>query len=167
MKAIAQLGLICGLAAVIVLVAWQGAGTVLGLLVTSGWGLLLLPLAWLPHLLLGTASWRLLFAPGQMPRFVVALRALWIGGAVNTLLPVASVGGEVVKGRLLTLDGVDGAQASASVPVDLTVQALSLLLWSLLGIAVLVVIEADRSLALTALAGAMLLALGIAGFWWV
>jgi hypothetical protein len=83
------------------------------------------------------------------------------------LLPVASVGGEVVKGRLLTLDGVDGAQASASVPVDLTVQALSLLLWSLLGIAVLVVIEADRSLALTALAGAMLLALGIAGFWWV
>jgi len=80
---------------------------------------------------------------------------------------VASVGGEVVKGRLLTLDGVDGAQASASVPVDLTVQALSLLLWSLLGIAVLVVIEADRSLALTALAGAMLLALGIAGFWWV
>jgi len=83
------------------------------------------------------------------------------------LLPVASVGGEVVKGRLLTLDGVDGAQASASVTVDLTVQALSLLLWSLLGIAVLVVIEADRSLALTALAGAMLLALGIAGFWWV
>ena len=80
---------------------------------------------------------------------------------------MASVGGEVVKGRLLTLDGVDGAQASASVPVDLTVQALSLLLWSLLGIAVLVVIEADRSLALTALAGAMLLALGIAGFWWV
>ena len=80
---------------------------------------------------------------------------------------MASVGGEVVKGRLLTLDGVDGAQASASVTVDLTVQALSLLLWSLLGIAVLVVIEADRSLALTALAGAMLLALGIAGFWWV
>ncbi len=108
MKTIAQLGLICGLATVIMLVVWQGAGTVLGLLVTSGWGLLLLPLVWLPHLLASTASWRLLFAPDQMPRFVVALRALWIGGAVNTLLPVATVGGEVVKGRLITLDGVSG-----------------------------------------------------------
>jgi hypothetical protein len=125
----------------------------------------MLPLAWLPHLLAGTASWRLLFAPGHMPRFLVALRAMWVRGTVNTLLPVASVGGEVVKGRLVTLDDVDGAQASASVTVDLTVQALSLLLWSLVGITALVVLEADRSLAFAALAGAVLLALGIAGFW--
>jgi putative membrane protein len=165
MKYTTHLCLICGLAAVILLVVWQGAGTVLGLLVTLGWGLLLLPLAWLPHLLAGTASWRLLFAPCHMPRFLVALRAMWVGGAINLLLPVASVGGEVVKGRLVTLDGVDGAQASASVTVDLTVQALSLLLWSLVGITALVVLEADRSLALAALAGAVLLALGIAGFW--
>lgn len=137
----------------------------LGRLVTSGWGLLLLLLAWLSHLMVNTASYRLLFTPGEMPRFLVALRTLWVGGAVNTLLPVASVGGEVVKGWLITLDGVHSAHVSASVTIDLTDQALSLLLWPLVDIAVLIVLEADRSLAMTALAGSALLGLGIAGFW--
>lgn len=167
MRIITHLGLLCGLAALILLVAWQGAGTVVALLGESGWGLLLLPLAWLPYLLVSTASWRLLFASGQSPRFMRALGALWIGGAVNTLLPVASIGGEVVKARIIALDKGNGVHASASVTVDLTVQAMSLLLWSVAGIVALVGLEADGPMATAAMSGAVFLGLGIVGFIWV
>ena len=76
MKALAYTGLVGGLAAVALLVAWQGFATVAGILAAAGWGLLLLPIAWLPNLLCGAASWRMLFAPGRAPRFMDALRAL-------------------------------------------------------------------------------------------
>ncbi len=164
MKALAYTGLVGGLAAVALLIAWQGFATVAGILAASGWGLLLLPIAWLPHLLCGAASWRMLFAANHTPRFRDALRALWIGGAVNTLLPVASIGGEVVKARVLALATKRGIDASASVVVDLTVQAASLLLWSFVGIAALVALDAAREFAAAALGTAALLGLGIAGF---
>ena len=164
MKALAYTGLVGGLAALALLVAWQGFATVAGLLAASGWGLLLLPIAWLPHLLCGAASWRMLFAAGRAPRFRAALRALWIGGAVNTLLPVATIGGEVVKARVLALATGRGIDASASVVVDLTVQAASLVLWSLVGVAALAALDGAPQFTVAALAATALLGLAIAGF---
>ena len=41
---------------------------------------------------------------------------------INVLLPVASVGGDVVGGRLLTFWGVSGALAAASILVDMLFQ---------------------------------------------
>jgi putative membrane protein len=89
---------------------------------------------------------------------------MWMGRSVNALLPVASIGGEVVKARLLALNDTKAVDAGASVVVDKTVQALSLLLWSLIGVAALVALRADDELVAAALGGAALLAAGIAGF---
>ncbi|MEE2981208.1 MAG: hypothetical protein VYA71_06660, partial [Pseudomonadota bacterium] len=108
-----------------------------------------------------------MFTTGLAPRFHRVLDALWIGGAVNTLLPVATVGGEVVKTRILTFDSRNGVHISASVTVDLTVRALNLLLWSMVGIVALVTLGAEGTLAAAAIAGTVLLGLGIAGFVWV
>jgi putative membrane protein len=118
-----------------------------------------------PDLALRAASFHLLFAPGRAPRFFDTTLAMWIGSSVNFLLPVATVGGEFVKARILTLRSVAGVDAAASVMLDKTVQALSVLLWAIIGIAVLaVVVPSDEPLVATAIVGAALLAFGIAGF---
>ena len=164
MKRLAIIGLLLGLAVVTLLVAWQGFGTVAAALAALGAGVLLLPLAFLPHLVFAAASWGLLFQPGGAPAFAQSLRAMWIGLSIDTLLPAASIGGEVVKARLLMQAGLQGTDAGASVVVDKTVQAVSLVLWGLVGIAVLMIIQADDGLVYGALIASGLLAAGIAGF---
>ena len=164
MKILSYAGLLVGLAALAGMVAWQGFGTVGGTLASTGWGLLLLPLVWLPHVAVSAASWRLLFAPRRAPSFGQAVGAMWMGRSVNTLLPVASIGGEVIQARVLMLWGGRGPDAGASVVVDKTVQAMSLLLWALIGIGVLIWLAADDWLVAAALGGFVLFAGGVAGF---
>ena len=159
-----RVGFFIGLGIVILLVAWQGVATVADRLAAAGWGILLVSLFIPPDLVLRTASWRLLFAPGRMPRFADTACAMWIGSSVNYLLPVATIGGEFVKARVLTLRSVRGVDAAASLVLDKTVQAVSVLLWALIGITILVVVAPDEPMVTVALAGAALLMLGIAGF---
>jgi putative membrane protein len=131
------IGLLVGLGIAVVLVAWQGADAVGVLLASTGWKLLLVAGFAIPNVLLATASWRLLFPPGHAPRFAVALAAHWIGTSVNVLLPVAGVGGEVVRARLLARWSSKKRDAIASVVVDKTIQVATLPLLALIGIAAL------------------------------
>ncbi|MFQ5764576.1 MAG: lysylphosphatidylglycerol synthase domain-containing protein [Rhodospirillales bacterium] len=90
--------------------------------------------------------------------------ASWMGTAVNTLLPVATIGGEIAKARVLALWSHPAAEAAATMTVDKTVQAIVVLLWGLVGTAFLAFLVEDRTAVFGILAGAGLLALGIAGF---
>ena len=163
MRVLTQIGLALGLALFIGLLVWQGFMEVLHLLLDSGWYLLLLPLAWFPTLLPATQGWRQLFSAGQTPSFGHALLALWMGRAVNNLLPVASIGGEVVKARLLTIWGAGAAHAAASVMVDKAAQALALAGWALVGALLLLFLPDASELLPFTLGGILLLLLGAAG----
>ncbi|MDB5647539.1 lysylphosphatidylglycerol synthase domain-containing protein [Methylobacterium sp.] len=80
---------------------------------------------------------------------------------INVLLPVASVGGEVVGGRLLTFWGATGALAAASIMVDMLFQAGTQAGFALLGVGLLLQVSGEaahglaiwvlRALAVTAL----------------
>jgi putative membrane protein len=109
-------------------------------------------------------SWRKLFPDERTPHFKTISIAFWIGRAVNTLLPVATIGGEVLKARLLMLWGESGTDASASVVVDKSVQVLALILWGLVGIGLLLYFSVDNELAIAAAGGFALLSAGVAGF---
>ena len=146
MRFVIQIGFGLGLSLLIGLLVWQGFLDILKLLLASGWLLLLLPLAWFPVLLPATQGWRQLFRPEQTPSFSHGLLALWMGRAVNNLLPVASIGGEVVKARLLSIWGVGGVHAAASVMVDKAVQVLALACWALAGVLLLLFLHGDRAL---------------------
>jgi putative membrane protein len=117
MTLVPRIALALGLAALIALVVGEGAGTLVGLLSHAGWILLLLvPLQVIP-MLFDVLGWRaLLAAPTRVSGlFLIA----WIRQAINRLLPVASVGGEIVGVRLLRGQGVGGMSAAASVIVEL------------------------------------------------
>lgn len=167
MKHLSVIGMILGLAVLSLLVVWQGIGEVIGLLANSGWSLLLLTVIWWPCLLFTTESWRLLFRSEAKPPFLYSFAAIWMGRSVNSLLPVATIGGEIVKARLVTLNGTSGIDAAASVLVDKTVQVLAVIVWGLTGIALLFHLSINDAFALTALAGFGVLALGVAGFFLV
>jgi len=164
LKIASYIGLVVGLAVMAGLIAWQGVADIWGLLAETGWVLLLVPLIWVPSALMNARCWQTLFQPGFGPTFGQAFMAQWMGRAVNTLLPVASIGGEVVKARVLILWGIEADHASASAVVDKTIQALTIIAWGAFGAVLLSVLALDDELVTSVLAGGALIGAGIAGF---
>lgn len=127
------IGLAVGLALAVALVAWQGADTVVGLLASTSWKLLLVAGFAVPQLLFATTAWRLLFRPEDAPRFGLAFLAMWIGVSINLMLPVANLGGDFVRARLLALWTGRPRDVVASVIVDKTLLIATLPLLALIG----------------------------------
>ena len=163
MRLLTQIGLVSGLLLLIGLLAWQGFHDVFQLLLASGWYLLLLPLAWFPVLLPATQGWLQLFKPGARPSFGHGLLATWMGRAVNNLLPVASIGGEVVKARLVLIWGGAGVDAAASVMVDKAVQAMALAWWAFTGALLLAFLPGDSAIVPYAVGGIVFLVFSAVG----
>ncbi len=159
MRMLTQVGLVAGLLLLIGLLAWQGVLDILALLLASGWWLLALPFVWLPSLLVATQGWLCVFPEGAAPRYVHALVAMWVGRAVNDLLPVATIGGEIIKARMLFIKGYAGLDAAASVMVDKAVQALSVACWGCIGVLVLLMISRHAELAGYAVIGFLILSI--------
>jgi putative membrane protein len=112
-----RIALALGLGVVIALIATEGAGAIARLLASAGWKLVwLVPLQTLP-LLLDVLGWRAVIL-GRV-RLPVLFLIACIRQAINRLLPVANVGGEIVGIRLLVQQGVNGTAAAASVVVEL------------------------------------------------
>jgi len=87
-----------------------------------------------------------------------------MGAAVNSLLPVATIGGEVAKARVLVLWGHPAVDSVSTTVVEKTAQALGVLVWGLIGIAMMALLVPDREIIVGALVGAASLAVGIGGF---
>jgi putative membrane protein len=102
-----------------------------------GWWLAPITLYHLLPLYFDAASWRELFPAPNRPRRLSFLWMRWIRESVSTLLPVAGVGGDVVGARLAHQRGVSGAQATASMVVDITVGAATELVFVLVGVGLL------------------------------
>ena len=163
-RVISYIGLLIGILLLALLIVWQGIDEIFSLLIESGFSLLLLPIVWFPSLVAAVISWYVLFPQNRVPPFKELFLALWMGRAINTLLPVATIGGEIAKARLLMLWKHSGIDASASVMVDKTVQALALIPWAIIGTVLLVYLAIDNELAMYVVLGCLTLGLGIAGF---
>ena len=134
LKKFTHIGLFIGIFILIILLAWQGILEVINLLLSSGWQLLWLPVIWLPNIVPTTEAWRLCFHDSVKPAFKYSLIAMWVGRGINNFLPVATIGGEIVKARFVTLRGCPVKDATASVMVDKAIQALALIIWGITGI---------------------------------
>src|SRR5438046_5682176 len=69
----------------------------------------------------------------------------WIGESVSTLVPSASVGGDVVRARLAALHGASIPTAAASVLVDITLGVFVQIVFTLLGLALIVIAAGQLS----------------------
>ncbi len=112
---------IAGLALVAALVAAEGWSGIAAAFERAGWALLLVVPARVATQALDTRAWRVLLAPFDPGRAAGPLFLLWVAfvrEAVNRLLPVANIGGEVVGVRLASLRVPDMAGVAASVVVE-------------------------------------------------
>lgn len=123
-----------GVLALLAMVLHQGAGTVLQAVATAGWGLLLVTAFHFIPMVADTLAWRQLLPISTRPHLGRLLWMRWIGESVNSLLPAAQIGGDLLRGRLAAQRGVPQAEAAASIVVDLTLSVLTLTLCSMLGV---------------------------------
>nr|WP_255575446.1 lysylphosphatidylglycerol synthase domain-containing protein [Caldovatus aquaticus] len=130
--------MLVGLAAAAFLVAANDPGEILRLLAAAGgWGVLAVVALRLPQILFAALGWAPLIADPGRPGWAALLRMRWIRDAVNALLPVAQIGGDVVRARLLVRRGVGAVPAMASVAVDLATELAAQAAFAAIGLAVL------------------------------
>lgn len=137
MRVVAFSALIAGIGAIIALVLYQGVGDVAAAIAAVGWGLVFVILSRLVPITLDGYVWRFLFPRDTMRPIALLLWARWIGEGVNTLMPAFQVGGALVRTRLLVFRGFQGKTVGASVVVDLTLSTLTQLLFTLVGVGLL------------------------------
>jgi len=89
----------------------------------------------------------------------------WIGESVSTLVPSASVGGDVVRARLAALHGIPIPTSAASVLVDITLGVFVQIVFTLLGLALIVTSTGHQGFVRPTLIGAVIGVLAIIGFY--
>ncbi|HET6724698.1 MAG TPA: lysylphosphatidylglycerol synthase domain-containing protein [Gammaproteobacteria bacterium] len=137
-KHIAWFAGLIGLLLAVILVVVAGSGDVLHVLEIAGWGLLWLgPLHIVPVLLDALAFRALLKVRPGAPSLPYVFWVSSVREAVNNLLPVARVGGELVGIRLLHKRDVSIALGGACVILTLTLTAIGLYLLTLAGLGLL------------------------------
>ncbi len=138
MKHLGKLLAFIGLILAIWLFLRDDPATILALLRQAGPGLILAGLVHVIPMILNAQAWRIILPGAGRPALPAMLRVVWIREAVNGLLPVARIGGEVASYRLLRHIGIRRAPAVASLTVDVALSIVSQLVFALAGVAVLV-----------------------------
>jgi len=87
-------------------------------------------------------AWQCLLPRRDRPAFATMLPLRWISESINTTLPAAQIGGEVVRARLLQRRLDAPARGAASVAVDFCLSLLAQILFTLLGFVLLARISA-------------------------
>lgn len=155
---------IFGLALLMGLIAWQGFAKVGTAFAEVRWGLPIVCIYFLLPMTANTLCWRLLLPAETRPPLHSLLLLRWVCGSVNTLLPVAQVGGEFVRARLLTFRGVRGSDAGASAVVDVTIAATTQSVFSFIGILLLLQYDVLKNTAYAAAFGLLLFCFLLIGF---
>ncbi|HEY1425702.1 MAG TPA: lysylphosphatidylglycerol synthase domain-containing protein, partial [Caulobacteraceae bacterium] len=157
--------LLLGIAMCVWLLHGADYRAVLRIATTAGAGLAIIVVLRGVIIALGGLAWqRLLRSVSAAPVLsMIGLRT--IGEAINVLLPVASVGGDVVRAMLLKSRGVAGGAAAASTLADVLLQAAAQALFLLIGLALSLSFAGAGGLTRWAAAGLGIAALALGGFY--
>ena len=131
------------------LLASYGLGRILDLLGNAGWGGISAVIAFhFVQIAFSAGAWREIAGPmTRRPSLAGYCTLRWIREAVNNLLPVAQIGGEFVAARLLQRRAVPLAPAIAGTVADLTMEMVTQILFTLLGLGLLLRSVGDEGLA--------------------
>jgi len=144
----------------------QGAPQVMAAFASAGWWIAAVVIYHLAvPLLLDALAWWSLFPRAERLSLWEFFWMRWIGESVSTLVPSASVGGDVVRARLAALHGASIPTAAASVLVDITLGVFVQIVFTLLGLALIVTATGRQSFVRPTLIGAVIGVLAIIGFY--
>lgn len=131
---------VVGIGLIAALILQQDGAELRSALSAAGWWLPVLFISYAVTVLLDSLGWRAVITHSEAAGLAGLMVRRWIGMSVNALLPVAQLGGEIVRARLLRQLGPDGPAAAASVIVDLTVGLATQIIFAILGLVLVAVI---------------------------
>jgi putative membrane protein len=166
MKVSAVVGCLIGAALSAWLLARFGVERIIDLLRHAGWfGLAVVIAFHLPQIVASALAWRSIAGPARgRPGFRGYLTLRWIREGVNNLLPVAQIGGEFIATRLLRRRGMPLATAIAGTVADLTMEMVTQIVFTLLGLALLLASVGDAGIATSVITGLGIAAVAASGF---
>jgi putative membrane protein len=153
-----------GLVLAIAIIAYEGFGDVSRAFAAVGYGLITITMLRAVEIAGAGTGWWIVIPPkaGASLRLCVGVR--FIREAINTLLPVAQVGGEIVGARIMTFYNIPAGLAGATVLVDMLMQVVSLFLFVIVGVGILATYGAADALVGSMMAGISLMGVALAGF---
>jgi putative membrane protein len=148
MKNLGRAAALAGLLAAAWLFWRDNPRAVFSLMRTAGAGLALAGLMHVLPMLANAKDWQTLFLGAGRPRMARMLHIVWIRESINSMLPVARIGGEIESFRLLRRDGVEAPEVVASLVVDMQLTLISQLMFALVGVGFLLSQAASGALRL-------------------
>ena len=153
-----------GLALAIAVIVHEGVGAVTEAFAAVGYGLIVVVAIRAVELAGAGLGWWIIFPPGSKATPAKCIHVRFIREAINMLLPVAQVGGEIAGARIMTLSGIPAALAGATVLVDIFMQVVALFLFTLVGIGIFALDGADGEQLGPILLGVAIMGAALAGF---
>jgi putative membrane protein len=157
-KRSAVFGMVVGLGLAIALLLGNDFRGIGDALLGVGWWILLVAALHLPQTLFAVLGWRELFEEPR-PGLWMLYRIRWIRDSINTLLPVAKLGGDFVRVRMLSRRGVIVPVAASTTIVDISLEVTTQIAFTLGAVVLLLASphEQDTSqLAIGACAGGVI-----------
>jgi putative membrane protein len=127
-----------GAALFTVLLVRQGIMSVGAAVATAGWGIAAVAAYHVVPIFFDAISWWVLFPRPDRPRWQSLFWMRWIGESISNLVPSAAVGGDIVRARLVAITGTRLALSAATVIVDVTLGIVTQIIFTLLGLILLV-----------------------------
>jgi putative membrane protein len=155
-----------GLMFAIGIIAHQGFASVVDAFAAVSWGVIIVIALRALQMAQAGAGWWCIF-PDPRLSLIDCINIRLVREAINTLLPVAQIGGEIAGARLATFHRVPGGLAVATVLVDLLIQIVTQFLFTLVGVALLVLSGAGATLTAAATTGLVAMAIAFLGFFGV
>ena len=144
----------------------QGVPQVMAAFASAGWWIAAVVFYhFAVPVLLDAFAWWSLFPKSERLSLWELFWMRWIGESVSTLVPSAAVGGDVVRARLAALHGTSIPTAAASVLVDITLGVFVQIVFTLLGLALIVSATGHQGFVRPTLIGAVIGVLAIIGFY--
>lgn len=136
--------LVLGACLLVAILTAHDARAVWEILLKVRFGALAVVAAHLPVTVAAAFGWRCLLPRDQRPGAGLAIRLRFIKEAVNAILPVAQVGGDVVRARLATSSRLSLSTAAASCMLDAALGLACLALFVCLGLAATSMMAVDH-----------------------
>ncbi len=155
-----------GAALFTVLVARQGFAAVGSAIETARWAILGVIAFHLLSLFCDGIAWWALFPNENRPRLLSLYWMRWIGESISNLVPSAQVGGDIVRARLAAiLYGTPLPIAAGTVLADITLGVFTQIVFTLLGLGLLVNATGHTNMVGPILLGAAVGVFAIGGFY--
>ena len=138
MKRIAVPAVLIGLIVAGLLLDRHDPAAVVAVLRAAGWWIAVPVLFHLPQILASAVGWEVLLEFAARPGIARSFAWRWVKEAVNALLPLAQVGGDAVRIRLFARDGEGARDAAAIGLADIATEMAAQILFTSIGLAVLV-----------------------------